>query len=289
MIPKKFLVYIASNLKVQKINSSNEQKKFFNASINFTFDDFNRLINNYILSFKKLKKTIYKNNIDRGNNNFFIRFLRNRVVDIIYNFCSHYDKKRLLFVYVISKIKNYNHLFDKLEMNFGKFLYKSGFPFSNEYKKKYSDDVIIEEELKFPNFKIYLDKLRQKKKSKRHKIIEKIPDYEENIKKFNLNVSEISANNNINNDYINELIKKSENQMNDSENSTFNNTNDNFNNNNNDYITEYESVNSISIENCQEQVDNNSINRNCENYGLFDENYERNLFANFANLYLKKK
>ena len=168
-------------------------------------------------------------------------------------------------------------------MNFGKFLYKSGFPFSNEYKKKYSDDVIIEEKLKFPNFKIYLDKLRQKKRSKKDKIIETIPDYEEIIKKFNLNVSEISANNNINNDYINELIKKSENQMNDSENSTFNNTNDNFNNNNNDYITEYET---ISIENCQEQVDNNSINRNCENYGLFDDNYERNLFAN---LYLKKK
>ena len=28
--------------------------------------------------------------------------------------------------------------------------------------KKYSDDVIIEEEFKFPNFKIYLDKLKKK-------------------------------------------------------------------------------------------------------------------------------
>ncbi len=60
-----------------------------------------------------------------------------------------------------------------------------------------------------------------------------------------MNVSEISANISINNEYINELIKKSENQMNNSENSISNNTNDYFNNNNNDYITEYKSVNSI--------------------------------------------
>ena len=55
MIPKKFLVYLASNLKVPKINSSNEQKKFINASIIFAFSNLNSIINNYILSFKKLK------------------------------------------------------------------------------------------------------------------------------------------------------------------------------------------------------------------------------------------
>ena len=101
-----------------------------------------------------------------------------------------------------------------------------------------------------------------------------------------MNVSEISANISINNEYINELIKKSENQMNNSENSTSNNTNDNNNNNDDYFITEYESVNLISFKNCQEQVDNNSINQNCENYGLYDENYEKKLFAN---LYLKKE
>ena len=171
-------------------------------------------------------------------------------------------------------------------MNFGEFLYKSGFPFSDEYKIKHYN-LKIEEKLKFPNSKIYFDKMRQRKNSKKDKIIETIPDDEVIIKKFNLNVSEISANNNINNDYINELIKKGENQMNISENSTSNNTNDNNNNNNNDdFITEYESVNVISFKNCQEQVDNNSINQNCENYSLYDENYEKKLFAD---LYLKKE
>ena len=97
---------------------------------NFYIWNINRLINKYILSFKKFKKSNYKNNIDGVNNYIFNIFLRNSIMDIIYNFCSERDKKRLLFVYVISKIKNYNHLIDKLEMNFGKFLYKS-----DEYKK----------------------------------------------------------------------------------------------------------------------------------------------------------
>ena len=269
-----------------KTHSSNEKKKYINESLNFTFKFYNKLINKKILGFVKLKKTYYKINIDKGNNYIFSQYLKKEIIVIIYNFCKAHDKKRLLIVYVICKIKNYNYLIEQLEMNFGEFLYKSGFPFSDEYKIKHYN-LKIEEKLKFPNSKIYFDKMRQRKNSKKDKIIETIPDDEVIIKKFNLNVSEISANNNINNDYINELIKKGENQMNISENSTSNNTNDNNNNNNNDdFITEYESVNLISNKNCQEQVDNNSINQNCENYSLYDENYEKKLYAD---LYLKKE
>ena len=130
-------------------------------------------------------------------------------------------------------------------MNFGEFLYKSGFPFSDEFKKKHCN-LIIKEELKFPNSQFYLDKIGLKKISKRDKTIETFPNYEEIIKKFNLNKSEISANNNINNNYINELIIKFENQKNNFENSIFNNFNNyNNNNNNNNYmIYEIKIVNS---------------------------------------------
>ena len=211
MISKPSKLFTISNLPEQRQNHlSNEQKKIFNEGVKHAFDFINKLIKIEIFDFKDLIKTNYHDNIDRGNNYYFNQYLKKEIIVNIYNFCSDNDKKRLEYLYVIGKIKNFNYL-KGLEMNFGEFLYKSGFPFSDEYKIKHCN-LIIEEELKFPNSQFYLDKIGLKKISKKDKTIETIPAYEEIIKKFNLNVSKISANNNINNNYINELIKKYENQ-----------------------------------------------------------------------------
>ena len=131
-----------------KTHSSNEKKKYINESLNFTFKFYNKLINKKILGFVKLKKTYYKINIDKANNYIFSQYLKKEIIVIIYNFCKPHDKKRLLIVYVICKIKNYNYLIEQLEMNFGEFLYKNGFPFSDEYKIKHYN-LKIEEKLKF--------------------------------------------------------------------------------------------------------------------------------------------
>ena len=213
MFSKLYKTTTESNSIEQRLNQSSiEQKKIFNYGVKHVFNFINLLIKIEIFDFKDLIKTNYHNNIDRGNNNYFNQYLKKEIIVIIYNFCSYHDKKRLEYLYVIGKIKNFNYL-KGLEMNFGVFLYKSGFPFSDEYKKKHCN-LIIKEELKFPNSQFYLDKIGLKKISKRDKVIETFPNYEEIIKKFNLNVSKISANNNINNDYINELIRKYKNHNN---------------------------------------------------------------------------
>ena len=213
MFSKIFKIITESNSTEQRQNHlSNEQKKIFNEGVKHAFDSINEKIKMEIFDFKDLIKTNYNDNIDRGNNYYFNQYLKKEIIVIIYNFCSYHDKKRLEYLYVIGKIKNFNYL-KGLEMNFGVFLYKSGFPFSDEYKKKHCN-LIIKEELKFPNSQFYLDKIGLKKISKRDKVIETFPFYEEIIKKFNLNVSKISANNNINNDYINELIRKYKNHNN---------------------------------------------------------------------------
>ncbi len=304
MIHKKFVVYVVSNVsnpkpkvkkinssneqpKVKKINSSNEHKKYINESLNFTFNIYNKLINEKILGLK-LKKSNYKKNIDKGNNYIFSQYLKKEIIVIIYNFCSPRDKKRLLIVYVICKIKKYNNLIDKLEMNFGKFLCERGFSFSDEYKIKYSV-VKIKEELKIPNFKIFLDKLKQKKKSKKNKI-ETIPAYEEIIKKFNLNVPEISANDNINNDYINEIIKKYNEQIDISKNPTSNNTvNDNNNNDENSILIESAKIisNEISKEkdlnkfeyfSSKDDDNNNNLNININKININTSNNNANYY-----------
>ena len=226
-----------SNSTEQRPNQSSiEQKKIFNYGVKHVFNFINKLIKMEIFDFKDLIKTNYNDNIDRGNNYYFNQYLKKEIIVVIYNFCSDNDKNRLEYLYVIGKIKNFNYL-KGLEMNFGVFLYKSGFPFSDEYKKKHCNLIIIEE-LKFPNSQFYLDKIGLKKISKRDKIIETFPNYEEIIKKFKLNESEIFANNNINNNYINKLIINFENQKNNSENSKFSNF-DNYNtndNNDNNYM-----------------------------------------------------
>ncbi len=211
MFSKLYKTTTESNSIEQRLNQSSiEQKKIFNYGVKHVFNFINKLIKMEIFDFKDLNKTNYHNNIDRGNNYYFNQYLKKEIIVIIYNFCSYHDKKRLEYLYVIGKIKNFNYL-KGLEMNFGVFLYKSGFPFSDEYKKKHHN-LIIKEELKYPNSQFYLDKIGLKKISKRNKVIETFPNYEEIIKKFNLNVSKISANNNLNDNYINELIKKYENQ-----------------------------------------------------------------------------
>ena len=157
-----------SNSTEQRPNQSSiEQKKIFNYGVKHVFNFINKLIKMEIFDFKDLIKTNYHNNIDRGNNYYFNQYLKKEIIVIIYNFCSYHDKKRLEYLYVIGKIKNFNYL-KGLEMNFGVFLYKSGFPFSDEYKKKHCN-LIIEEELKFPNSKVYLDKIGQKKYQKKKK------------------------------------------------------------------------------------------------------------------------
>ena len=246
MFSKLFKITTESNSTEQRPNhTSIELKKIFNEGVKHAFDFVNKLIKKEIFDFEDLNKTNYNDNIDKGNNYYFNQYLEKEIIIIIYNFCSYHDKKRLEHLYVIGKIKNFNYLKD-LEMNFREFLYKSGFPFSDEYKKKHCN-LLIEEEFKFSNTQFYLDKIGLKKISKRDKIIETFPNYEEIIKKFKLNESEISANNNINNNYINELIKKYENQKNNFENSIFNNF-DNYNtkdkNDNNNIIYDIKIVNS---------------------------------------------
>ena len=213
MFSNLFKTTTESNSIEQMLNQSSiEQKKIFNEGVKHAFDSFNKLIKMEIFDFKDLIKTNYHDNIDGGNNYYFNQYLKKEIIVIIYNFCSYHDKNRLKILYIIGVIKNFNYL-KILEMKFEIFLYKSGFPFSDEYKKKHCD-LIIEEELKFPNSQFYLDKIGLKKISKKDKVIETFPNYEEIIKKFNLNVTKISANNNINNDYINELIRKYKNHNN---------------------------------------------------------------------------
>ena len=213
MFSKLFKITTESNSTEQRPNHTLiELKKIFNEGVKHAFYFVNNQIKKEIFEFEDLNKTNYNDNIDKGNNYYFNQYLEKEIIIIIYNFCSYYDKNRLEYLYVIGKIKNFNYL-KGLEMNFGVFLYKSGFPFSDEYKKKHHN-LIIKEELKYPNSQFYLDKIGLKKISKKDKTIETIPAYEEIIKKFNLNVSKISANNNINNDYINELIRKYKNHNN---------------------------------------------------------------------------
>ena len=202
----------SNSIEQRPFHTSIEQKKIFNEGVKRAFNFINKQIKKEIFEFEDLNKTNYKINIDEGNNYIFSQYLEKEIIIIIYNFCSDYDKKRLEYLYVIGKIKKFKYLLD-LEMNFGVFLYKSGFPFSDEYKKKHCNLIIIEE-LKFPNSQFYLDKIGLKKISNSDKVIETFPNYEEIIKEFILNETIIKANNNINNDYINELIRKYKNHNN---------------------------------------------------------------------------
>ena len=195
--------------------TSNEKKNIIYNSVDHVFKYLNEeFINKDYFVLGKLEIAKYNDNIDKENDYYFNKYLEKRNVDIIYIFCSDNDKDKLFALYYIVIKENNNNLKEFLEMNFGEFLY-------DEYKKKYSD-VIIEEELKFPN-------------STNDKIIETFPNYEEINKIVNLNESEIKENNNINNKNIKELIKKYYNQKNNSQNSTSNNTNNNSNNNNNNF------------------------------------------------------
>ena len=148
----------------QKPNSSNEKKRIFNDCFTKAFNNSNQKIKIEIPTFEKIKKTNYKDNIDKGNDYYFNQYLEKRNIVVVYNFCSDYDKKRLKIIYVIGIIKSFNYLKD-LEMIFGEFLCGKKFPFSDEYKKKHPNVKYEEgEEEKFPNSKIYLDKIGQKKK-----------------------------------------------------------------------------------------------------------------------------
>ena len=188
-----------------------------------------------ISDFEDLKKTKYDDNVDKGHDYYINQTLNYRIVDIIYNHCSD----RLEILYAINKII-YEFL-KELEENFGVYLLKKGFPLSDEFKNK-NNLVKIKEGLKFDGYNIYLVKIGKKNKSKYNIIIEKIPDHLEIIKKFYLNISEIKAKNNLNNDYINKLIDDNILfiSMNISEKSTLDNFNNDNNNNYFNFILKFE-------------------------------------------------
>ena len=170
-------------------NISNETREIINDGINVAIVEINNFINENNLNFKNLKKINYKENIENGNNYFFLYILEKKIIiEVLYNFCS--EKETLEKIYFNFK----GEINEFLNMNFGIFLLKKGFPFSDEYKNKHSN-IIIENNL-FPYTPICLDKLNYKQNS-----IEKIKFKDFPFDKNN-NFTENSTNNSTNIDNI---------------------------------------------------------------------------------------
>lgn len=170
-------------------NISNETREIINDGINVAIAEINNFINENNLNFKNLKKINYKENIENGNNYFFLYILEKKIIiEILYNFCS--EKETLEKIYFNFK----GEINEFLNMNFGIFLLKKGFPFSDEYKNKHSN-IIIENNL-FPYTPIRLDKLNYKQNS-----IEKIKFKDFPFNKNN-NFTENPTNNSTNIDNI---------------------------------------------------------------------------------------
>jgi hypothetical protein len=170
-------------------NISNETREIINDGINVAIAEINNFINENNLNFKNLKKINYKENIENGNNYFFLYILEKKIIiEVLYNFCS--EKETLEKIYFNFK----GEINEFLNMNFGIFLLKKGFPFSDEYKNKHSN-IIIENNL-FPYTPIRLDKLNYKQNS-----IEKIKFKDFPFNKNN-NFTENPTNNSTNIDNI---------------------------------------------------------------------------------------
>jgi len=179
-------------------NYSNETREIFNYGINVVIENINNLIKEYDLKFNNFTKINYKKKIEKGNNYYFLNFLEKRIVDVLYNFCLERD----ILEYIYSN-KNFDKIMEFLEMNFGEFLLKKGFPFSNEYKNKHST-IKIENNL-FPYTPICLDKLVFKQESK-EKI--KIENIDNNISEIVTSNSTNFDNNNLNEYSTNEKNEK---------------------------------------------------------------------------------
>ena len=255
--------------KVKRFHSSDKKKEIYNHGLIHAFEFANKLIKKKIYDFKVIYKTKYDEHVNKGHDYYFNQTLNCRIIDIIYNNCSDYNKKRLEILYAINKINKieFSEFLKELEEKFGVYLCKKGYPFSDEFKNKYNL-MKIEEGRKFDGYNIYLDKLGEKNKSKYNIVIEKIPDYSKIIEKFNLNKSEIEAKKNINNDDINELIKNNLlNPGNISEKSTLdnfdnNNTINNFDNNN---TNDNNNNNYFDLERVKSVLNDRQENNNFEN------------------------
>ena len=170
-------------------NISNETREIINDGINVAIAEINNFINENNLNFKNLKKINYKENIENENNYFFLYILKKKIIiEVLYNFCS--EKETLEKIYFNFK----GEINEFLNINFGIFLLKKGFPFSDEYKNKHSN-IIIENNL-FPYTPIRLDKLNYKQNS-----IEKIKFKDFPFNKNN-NFTENPTNNSTNIDNI---------------------------------------------------------------------------------------
>ena len=244
-------------------NISNETREIINDGINVAIVEINNFINENNLNFKNLKKINYKENIENGNNYFFLYILEKKIIEILYNFCSEKETLEKIYFNFKGEINKF------LNMNFGIFLLKKGFPFSDEYKNKHSN-IIIENNL-FPYTPICLDKLNYKQNS-----IEKIKFKDFPFDKNN-NLTENPTNNSTNIDNI-IIIENLQNEK--SEKKSFEN-----------FIEEHPNYKNI-IENNDNQIfgyNNNNISEysnmdNDENsiYSLFkDDGFLLNYFFKF--------
>ena len=139
---------------IKKINKSNRTRFIINKGVNLVFIKANDDIP--ILSFK----SNYKKYIEKANNKKFRDYLNHSLLKIFDLFCSNDIQK--------DYIKN-NCQVD-LQMKFGEFLCKNGFPFSEAYKKKLRlEDKDIKREISLPHCaKFFLDKLKTRTKNEKN-------------------------------------------------------------------------------------------------------------------------
>ena len=219
-------------------NFSNETREIFNEGINLAIENINSFINENNLKFKNFIKINYKENIEKGNNYYFLNILEKRIIDVLYNFCS--EKEALINLYLICN----DEIFEFLEMNFGEFLLKKGFPFSKEYKDKHS--IIIIENNLFPYTPICLDKLNFKKNSIEKIKFKNFPFDKNSKQKFKMNnFSEIPTfytNNDNIISYEKNVVENYKNIIDNNDNQSLENENDEYSSNQKDEIDLFKEI-----------------------------------------------
>ena len=174
------------NTQPKKIRRSNKIRKIIKDGIVLNFRTTNDLIQKYGDNSKQIKRINYTKYITKGNNYFYLKYLKLRNIDVLYNFCS--IKGQSVLIDLKKKFNNDNELNKHFDKGFANFLLDNEFPFSKKFKEKHNYHYINDNKYS----SICLDEINFGKKSK---------EKSNEIKIFpNLNELDNLTDNNKNND-----------------------------------------------------------------------------------------
>ena len=253
---------IVQNSQPKKIRRSNKIRKIIKDGIVLNFRTTNDLIKKYGDNSKQIKRTNYTKYITKGNNYFYLKYLKLRNIDVLYNFCS--KKGQSVLIDLKKKLNNDNELIKHFDNNFAIFLLENKFPFSKKFKELHNYNYINDNKY----FPICLDVIDPEKKSK---------EKSEEIKIFS-NLKDNLKDNSKNKNNNNNKNKKTKNN---------NNNNNNLSNLDNNFYLENEFIGKKRIFNEKNSVDKNiksNLTEKKTNDSLDSINIDNIFYIDFYNV-----